>query len=68
MIQSDMDATGTSATILISPPLISTLADNEVVVTNKPQYTVYLANDEIMYTTDSSGMFNISFDVRERIT
>lgn len=68
MIQSDMDATGTSASIQISPPLISTLADNEAVVTNRPEFTVYLTNDEIMYTADSSDIFNISFDVRERIT
>ena len=36
----------------------------EAVTVNKPSFTVYLENNEIMYTTDASGFYSISFDVR----
>ena len=69
MVQSDIDADGSGAlTVLISPNLVATLADNEAVTVNKPQFTVYLESDEIMYTTNASGLYTISFDVREVIT
>ncbi len=53
---------------LISPNLVASLADNEAVTVNKPSFTVYLESDEIMYSTDASGFYSISFDVREVIT
>jgi len=69
MIQSDIDSNGSGAlTVLISPNLVTSLADNEAVTVNKPSFTVYLENNEIMYSTDASGFYSISFDVREVIT
>ena len=69
MVQSDVDSdSGGALTALISPNLVASLADNEAVTVNKPSFTVYLENNEIMYTTDASGFYSISFDVREVIT
>ena len=69
MVQSDIDSDGSGAlTLLISPNLVASLADNEAVTVNKPSFTVYLENNEIMYSTDASGFYSISFDVREVIT
>jgi len=69
MVQSDVDANSSGAlTVLISPNLVTALTDNVAVIVNKPQFTVYLESNEIMYSTDSSGFYNISFDVREVIT
>jgi hypothetical protein len=67
MVQDEVTASGGSATVNIQPNLVSDVADNEAVTTNKPLFNVYLANDEIRYTTDTSGFYNISFDVREVI-
>ena len=63
----DSEADGT-LDVLISPNLVASLADNEAVTVNKPSFTVYLENNEIMYSTDASGFYSISFDVREVIT
>ena len=69
MVQNNIDADGSGAlTLQISPNLITTLADNEAVTVNKPSFTVYLESNEIMYSTDASGFYSISFDVREVIT
>ena len=69
MFQSNIDSLGDgSLTVLISPNLVASLADNEAVTVNKPSFTVYLENNEIMYSTDASGFYSISFDVREVIT
>ena len=69
MVQTDIDANSSGQlTVLISPNLVTTLADNEAVTVNKPSFTVYLENNEIMYSTDASGFYSISFDVREVIT
>ena len=68
MVESDVNASGGAATVTISPNLVSSLADNEAVTVNKPAFTVYLESDEIMYSTDISGFYSISFDVREVIT
>ena len=69
MVQSDIDSDGSGAlTVLISPNLVASLADNEAVTVNKPSFTVYLESNEIMYSTDASGFYSISFDVREVIT
>ena len=67
MVQDEVTASGGSATVNIQPNLVANVADNEAVTTNKPLFNVYLANDEIRYTTDISGFYNISFDVREVI-
>lgn len=64
-IQSNADG---SLLLMISPNLVTSLADNEAVVVNKPKFKVYLENNEIMYSTDASGFYSISFDVREVIT
>ena len=68
MVQADADSdAGGALTVLIEPNLVSTLADNEAVTVNKPSFTVYLTSEEIMYTTDASGLYNIQFEVREVI-
>jgi hypothetical protein len=68
MVQSDIDSDGGGAlTVLLSPNLVTALANNEAVTVNKPSFTVYLENNEIMYSTDASGFYSISFDVREVI-
>jgi hypothetical protein len=67
MVQDEVTASGGSATVNIQPNLVAAVADDEAVTTNKPLFNVYLANDEIRYTTDTSGFYNISFDVREVI-
>jgi 3-dehydroquinate synthase class II len=69
MVQSDIDSNSSGElTVLISPNLVAALADNEAVTVNKPSFTVYLENNEIMYSTDASGLYSISFDVREVIS
>jgi hypothetical protein len=68
MIAEDANASGGAATVTISPPLVASLANNESITVNKPSFTVYLESNEIMYSTDASGFYNISFDVREVIT
>ena len=69
MVQDDVTSDGSgAATVSISPNLVSGLADNEAVTMNKPAMTVYLSTGELMYATDPSGLFSISFDVREVIT
>ena len=69
MVQSDIDSNSSGElTVSIEPNLVATLADNEAVTVNKPSFTVYLTSQEIMYTTDASGLYNIQFDVREVIT
>ena len=69
MVQNNIDAESDgSLTLQISPNLVASLADNEAVTVNKPSFTVYLENNEIMYSTDASGFYSISFDVREVIT
>lgn len=69
MVQNNIDSEADgSLQLMISPNLVTSLADNEAVVVNKPKFKVYLENNEIMYSTDASGFYSISFDVREVIT
>ena len=69
MVQSDIDANSSGQlTVLISPNLVTTLADNEAVTVNKPSFTVYLESDEIIRSDTIGGFSSISFDVREVIT
>ena len=68
MVQSDIDSNSSGAlTVLISPNLVTALTDNNAVTVNKPSFTVYLENNEIVYSTDANGFYSISFDVREVI-
>jgi len=67
MVQDEVTASGGGATVNIQPNLVAAVANNEAVTTNKPLFNVYLENDDIRYTTDISGFYNISFDVREVI-
>ena len=68
MVQDDVDSNASGeATISISPNLVAGLADNTAVTVNQPSLTVYLSTGELMYATDPSGFFSISFDVREVI-
>jgi hypothetical protein len=67
MVQDEVTATGGGATVNIQPNLVANVADNEAVTVNKPLFNVYLENNDIRYTTDISGFYNISFDVREVI-
>lgn len=68
MVAEDANASGGEATVTISPPLVTSISGNDPVTVNKPSFTVYLESNEIMYSTDASGFYNISFDVREVIT
>jgi hypothetical protein len=66
MITGDANSNASGqATISIEPPLQSALADNEDVDTNTPSFTVALMQDDLLYATDASGFFSLSFDVRE---
>ena len=68
MVLDDVDSNASGeATISISPNLVAGLADNTAVTVNQPSLTVYLSTGELMYATDPSGFFSISFDVREVI-
>ena len=35
---------------------------------NQPSFLVYLPSEEILYATDPTGFYSISFDVREVIS
>ena len=67
MVTADLtsDSSG-DATVSISPSIISTLANNEAVTVDQPNFKVYLDSD-ILFTTNSSGLFAISFSLRECI-
>jgi len=65
MVSFDVDHD--SAAVTISPPLITALTNNLGVTVNKPLFTVYLENNEIVKSEGSSGFTSISFDVREVI-
>lgn len=59
------DGSGGVSAVDIEPPLQAALVNNEAVTVNQPSFTVALVQDDILYTTDASGMFSVSFDVRE---
>ena len=67
LVQDTVTASSGVATVNILPNLVADLADNEAVTMTKPTFKVYLTSDEIRYTTDASGFYRISFDVREVI-
>jgi hypothetical protein len=69
MVRTATDSDGLGhTTVNITPTLVSSVASNEAVTVNRPAFEVYLESNDIMYTTDASGFYNISFDVREVIT
>jgi len=67
MVESNLtsDSSG-NATVTISPSIIATLADSEAVTVDQPNFKVYL-NGDILYATDTSGLFAINFSLRECI-
>ena len=67
MVESNLtsDSSG-NATVTISPSIIATLANSEAVTVDQPNFKVYL-NSDILYTTNTSGLFSISFTLRECI-
>ena len=68
MVQDDVNSNaGGEVTVSIEPSLVTALANDSAVTVNKPSFTVYLTSEEIMYTTDASGLYNIQFEVREVI-
>ena len=54
------------ATVTIEPSIIATLANSEAVTVDQPTFKVYLDSD-VLYTTNTSGLFSISFSLRECI-
>ena len=67
MVESNLtsDSSG-NATVTISPSIIATLANSEAVTVDQPNFKVYLDSD-ILYTTNTSGLFSIRFTLRECI-
>ena len=66
MVTADADSNASGeADISIEPPLQDAVVDNEAVTVNKPSFKVALMQDDVLYTTDASGFFSLSFDVRE---
>lgn len=66
MVTADADSNASGeADILIEPPLQDALVNNEAVTVNKPSFKVALVQNDVMYSTDASGFFSLSFDVRE---
>ena len=67
MLESGLDSDGSgNGTATISPSIIATLANSEAVTVDQPNFKVYLDSD-ILYTTNTSGLFSISFSLRECI-
>lgn len=66
MVTADADSTaGGGASIQIEPPLQDAVVTNEAVTVNKPSFKVALVQDDLLYSTDASGFFSLTFDVRE---
>jgi len=68
MVQSDLNSDGSgNGTVAISPSLVETLSDTEAVDVDQPNFTVYLDGD-VLFSTDASGYYDISFNLREVIS
>ena len=66
MVTADADSNASGqADISIEPPLQDAVVDNEAVTVNKPSFKVALMQNDVLYSTDASGFFSLSFDVRE---
>jgi len=59
------NGSGEVAAVDIEPPLQAALVNNEAVTVNQPSFTVALAQDDVLYSTDPAGLFSLAFDVRE---
>lgn len=68
MVQADVASDGSgNSTVAISPSLVETLSNAEAVDVDQPNFTVYLDGD-VLFSTDASGFYDISFDLREVVT
>ena len=72
MIVEDVTSSSNAATVTIEPPLINTLADDEVVTYNNVPFTVHLTNDVQEFGVvgaDGSGnlLYKFELDVEEAI-
>jgi len=66
MVTADTNSNGSGqASVSIEPPLQVAIANDEAVTVNKPSFTVALVQDDILYSTDASGLFSLGFEVRE---
>lgn len=66
IVTGDVNSNGAGqGSISVEPPLQSDLADNEVIDLNKPVITVSLLQNDLIYSTDPTGLFNLSFELRE---
>jgi hypothetical protein len=67
MVTADESSNGSGevAAVDIEPPLQAALVNNEAVTVNQPSFTVALAQDDVLYSTDPAGLFSLAFDVRE---
>ena len=66
LVTGDVNSNGSGqGSINIEPPLQASTTDNEAVDLNKPVLKVALSQDDILYSTDATGVFDLSFDVRE---
>jgi hypothetical protein len=66
MVTGDVNSNASGeATITIEPPLQAALADNESIDVNKPLFTVALATDDVLSSTDPTNLYSLSFDIRE---
>ena len=63
--QTDILVNGTAAIGATQVPLQAALVNNEAVTVNQPSFTVALAQDDVLYSTDPAGLFSLAFDVRE---
>jgi hypothetical protein len=72
MVIEDVTASSNSATVTIEPPLVSSLADDEVVTYDNVPFTVYLTNDIQEFGTvgaNASGdlLYQFELDVEEAL-
>ena len=72
MIVEDVTSSSNAATVTIEPPLINTLADDEVVTYNNVSFTVHLTNDIQEFGAvgaDNTGnlLYEFELDVEEAI-
>ena len=72
MIVADVNPSSNASTLTIEPPLINTLADNEVVTYDNVPFTVYLTNDiqefgAVGATKDGDLLYQFELDVEEAL-
>lgn len=66
MVTGDINSDGIgNATITIEPPLQAATANDESIDLDKPLFTVALASDDFLTSTDATNFYTISFDIRE---